>query len=203
LGFKEGEMDHKTLPLMMMMLPCFLIAVAGTTINQSSYSESQHFVWNERNALEEGHHERDLDLDDHPYSERDLDALLSFKEHIISDPSGRLCNWTAQNSKEVCSWYGITCTQHSRRVVAIILPVPIILEDGLYFGDPKLQLGGTLSPSLGSLSSLQTLNLCGNNFTGLIPPQLGHLKALRLLNLSFNDGLEGSIPKSLSNCTGL
>jgi hypothetical protein len=60
------------------------------------------------------------------HEKRDVEALLSFKKHIKSDPSGKLSNWTAENSKEVCSWYGITCRQHTRRVVAVILPVFMI-----------------------------------------------------------------------------
>jgi Leucine-rich repeat (LRR) protein len=56
--------------------------------------------------------------------------------------------------------------------------------------DPELQLEGTLSPSLGNLSLLHTLNLSGNNFTGGIPPEFGQLKALRILDLSFNYMLE-------------
>lgn len=181
-------MDDKRLVLMMMMLivHSFIVwvasLVAATTINHSRwnpyvhthqlqedglydghlYSESQGFVWNGRNAhvVEEAHGFRSVSIDSH--EKREVQALLSFKKHIKRDPSGKLSNWTAKNSKEVCPWYGITCTRHTRRVVAIILHNS---------DDSELRLGGTLFPSLGNLSLLQTLNLSGNDLTGGIPPE--------------------------------
>jgi len=118
----------------------------------------------------------------------DVEALLSFRNAVRSNPSGSLLNWTAQNSQNVCSWNGVWCKKRTNRVVAITLPG---------FG-----LEGSLSPSLGSLSFLRTLNLSGNNLAGRIPPELGQLKELGILDLSTNF-LSGPIPKSLCNCTRL
>jgi Leucine-rich repeat (LRR) protein len=162
-------MDH------ILMLLCFLIMVATLPVSAATV--------NGRAMLEDAH------------EKRDVEALLSFKKHIKSDPSGRLSDWTAENSQNVCSWHGITCRGHTRRVVAIILPVLVPLLD------TNLRLEGTLSASLGNLSLLQTLNLNGNNLTGGIPPDFGRLKALRILDLSWNN-LGGSI-QALCNCTRL
>lgn len=208
-------MDHKgVVPL---MLGCFVIIVAtvipcAAAINcslsklhsptyggahVSGYYATDESVLNGRTMLENSH-ESSMD----PHERKEVEALLSFKSHIKSDPSGRLSNWTADNSKGVCSWYGITCRPHTRRVVAIIFPAPVDVDD---HGIPRygLQLGGTISPSLGNLSLLQTLNLSNNNFIGRIPPEFGQLKWLEILDLSSNYFLGGSIPKALCNCTRL
>jgi hypothetical protein len=79
------------------------------------------------------------------YDKRDLDALLSFRNAITRDPYGLLSNWTAENSEKMCSWYGIRCILHTTRVVSIDLTFDL--------------LEGTLSPSLGNLSLLNTLNI--------------------------------------------
>jgi len=56
------------------------------------------------------------------HEQRDVAALLSFKSCITSDPSGKLSNWTAHNSHNICSsWYGIRCRPHTNRVVPIDL----------------------------------------------------------------------------------
>jgi LRR receptor-like serine/threonine-protein kinase FLS2 len=107
---------------------------------------------------------------------------LSFRRAITADPRGLLSNWTAQNSANICSWYGILCRKHSRRVAAIDLR--------------GSGLEGTLSPSLGNLSLLHSLDLLGNKLTGGIPPEFRQLKALRRLDLSKNL-LSGSIPVEL------
>ena len=94
---------------------------------------------------------------------RDLDALLAFRKAVTSDPYGWLSNWTANNAKNMCSsWFGVSCRQQTRRVVAIELSAG--------FFDNRL--GGTISPSLGNLSLLRTFNLSNNWFVGKIPPRV-------------------------------
>jgi Leucine-rich repeat (LRR) protein len=169
------------------MLLCFVIMAAETIDYSSGKPWEEHVmggfssheaVLNGRNMQEEAR-----------VHERDLNALLAFKKAITYDPSGSLSNWTAQNSHNICSWYGVRCRPHSTRVVQIDLS--------------SSGLEGILSSSLGSLSLLKTMNLSGNNFTGGIPPEFGRLKALRILDLSGNWMLGGSVPKSLLNCTHL
>ncbi|PSS07259.1 Receptor-like protein kinase, partial [Actinidia chinensis var. chinensis] len=56
---------------------------------------------------------------------------------------------------------------------------------------------GSITSSLGNLSSITSINLAMNGLTGLIPPELGHLVHLEALELSHND-LEGEdIPSSI------
>lgn len=119
---------------------------------------------------------------------RDVSALLSFRNAVISDPFGSLLNWTPHNSHNVCSWNGIRCRNDMNRVVAITLV--------------GLGLQGILSPYLGSLSFLRTLNLSGNYLSGKIPPELGQLKSLGILNLRYNM-ISSPVAISLSNCTRL
>lgn len=52
---------------------------------------------------------------------RDIDALLSFRKAITIDPFGKLSDWTAENSENICSWYGIFCLKNTTRVIAVDL----------------------------------------------------------------------------------
>ena len=55
------------------------------------------------------------------HEKSDLEALLSFKKVITSNPLGRLSNWVAKKSDNICSWFGIHWRKHTSRVVAIDL----------------------------------------------------------------------------------
>ena len=61
---------------------------------------------------------------------------------------------------------------------------------------------GEIPAELGSLSSLQTLDLGANQLTGEIPTQLGDLSSLEWLFLSGNQ-LTGELPQSLTGLTML
>jgi hypothetical protein len=134
------------------------------------------------------------------HEKRDLDALLSFRKAITSDPLEMLFNWTAENSHNICSWYGIRCTQYTRRVVAIDLSpstTGVAFDSGGHRNvEYRAGLKGTLSSSLSILSLLHRLDLSGNFLMGTIPLQFGHLKALRVLDLSYN-AINVSIPIEL------
>nr|CAB3486428.1 unnamed protein product [Digitaria exilis] len=113
-------------------------------------------------------------------------ALLSAKS-ALSDPSGSLASWNA--STRLCTWRGVMCSRrHPGRIVALSID--------------SMGLGGRVSPFLGNLSFLRTLDLGNNYLVGPIPPELGRLGRLRLLNLSVNS-LEGGIPAALGMCTQL
>ncbi|KQJ93382.2 tyrosine-sulfated glycopeptide receptor 1-like [Brachypodium distachyon] len=72
---------------------------------------------------------------------------------------------------------------------------PKVFELPVYNKSPFMQY---LMPS----AFPKILNLCMNNFTGLIPEKIGQLKALISLNLSSNT-LSGEIPEPISNLTNL
>ncbi|KAK3158542.1 hypothetical protein QOZ80_2AG0138530 [Eleusine coracana subsp. coracana] len=113
-------------------------------------------------------------------------TLLSVKS-ALSDPAGLLASWNASN--RLCSWRGVGCgRRHPRRVVALLLDS---------FG-----LGGQISPFLGNLSFLKSLDLGNNSLVGRIPWQLGRLGHLHVLNLSVNS-LQGDIPTALGRCIQL
>ncbi|KAM7515047.1 hypothetical protein LguiA_004630 [Lonicera macranthoides] len=63
-------------------------------------------------------------------------------------------------------------------------------------------LAGTVTPVIGNLSSLTSLDISYNNFSGSVPEELSHLHHLQYL-LLFNNSFTGAIPASLGNITKL
>ncbi|XP_066308379.1 probable LRR receptor-like serine/threonine-protein kinase At3g47570 [Miscanthus floridulus] len=117
-------------------------------------------------------------------------ALLAFKATAISNGhNDPLASWNRSATGGYCSWEGVRCrgTRH-RRVVALSLP--------------SYGLTGVLSPAIGNLSSLRTLDLSSNGFSGNIPASLGRLRHLHTLNLTRN-AFSGLLPANLSSCTSL
>ncbi|KAK1613332.1 hypothetical protein QYE76_037080 [Lolium multiflorum] len=113
-------------------------------------------------------------------------ALIAFKEKI-SDHSGVLASWN--RSVGYCAWEGITCSKrHRSRVVALDLH--------------SQGLSGTISPAIGNLTFLRTLNLSFNPLYGKIPPSIGSLRRLEYLGLQGNM-ITGTIPSNISHCTSL
>ncbi|KAK3163904.1 hypothetical protein QOZ80_1AG0009960 [Eleusine coracana subsp. coracana] len=85
-------------------------------------------------------------------------ALLAFKAAAYSDA---LASWNRSTAGGFCSWEGVRCGRRHQRVVALRLP--------------SYGLTGVLSPAIGNLTSLRTLNLSKNGFSGDIPASLGRL----------------------------
>ena len=100
-------------------------------------------------------------------------------------------NWTNANNwltdAALGEWHGVDTDARGR-------------VTGLDLG--RNGLVGPIPPELGSLASLETLLLLGNELTGPIPPELGNLTSLRRLYLNGNR-LTGSIPAELGNLTSL
>lgn len=69
-------------------------------------------------------------------------------------------------------------------------------------GMPNNNLSGSLPPSIGNLSNLNSLILYNNNLIGTIPGDIGNLNHLKYLNLSTNQ-LTGNIPASIGNLSQL
>ncbi|KAL0793083.1 hypothetical protein Bca101_064460 [Brassica carinata] len=111
----------------------------------------------------------------------DREALLSFKSQISQIPQSLSFSWDQNTSP--CNWTGVTCNTRNRRVASINLS--------------GHGLSGSISPSIGNLSFLTSLQLQNNQLRGLVPKEITNLFRLRVLNLSSNS-LEGSLPSNLS-----
>ncbi|KAK9901792.1 hypothetical protein M0R45_001954 [Rubus argutus] len=112
--------------------------------------------------------------------------LLEIKS-TLNDSRNMLSNW--QDSDETpCNWTGISCHPQDQRVSAINLPY--------------MQLGGTISPSIGKLSRLQRLALHQNSLHGFIPNEITICSELRALYLRANY-LQGGIPSDIGNLSSL
>ena len=119
-------------------------------------------------------------------NETDKLGLLEFKSLITSDPFQVLASWNESSS--FCHWVGVTCGHNHRRVTRLDLN--------------RRMLGGTISPHIGNLSFLQSLNLRENFLRGEIPPEFGRLSRIRYISLGFNY-LQGGVPVNLSHCSNL
>jgi Leucine-rich repeat (LRR) protein len=119
----------------------------------------------------------------------DMLSLLDFRKEISSDPRGFLTSWNTNSSAaDYCSWNGVTCSRtHPGRVIELKLS--------------SQSLQGRISPSLGNLTFLRTLDLSYNSFFGQLP-LLSRLVRLQDLVLD-NNQLQGLAPDALINCSSL
>ncbi|XP_011003691.1 PREDICTED: probable inactive receptor-like protein kinase At3g56050 [Populus euphratica] len=110
-------------------------------------------------------------------------ALLRFRERVERDPFGVLSNWNEKDGDiDPCSWFGVECSDG--KVVILHLT--------------NLCLGGTLTPQLGRLAYLKSINLRNNSFYGNIPREIGELKELEALDLGYNN-FSGPFPSNFAN----
>ncbi|KAG6626447.1 hypothetical protein CIPAW_15G048800 [Carya illinoinensis] len=116
----------------------------------------------------------------------DKEALISFKSGISKDPSNHLSSWDKDTSP--CNWTGVVCNKSGQRVVGLDLS--------------GSRLVGSISPHVGNLSFIQSLQLQDNQFTGMLPDQIGNLFRLEVLNISFNR-VEVVLPSNISRWTQL
>ncbi|XP_013634451.1 PREDICTED: probable LRR receptor-like serine/threonine-protein kinase At3g47570 [Brassica oleracea var. oleracea] len=119
-------------------------------------------------------------------NETDKKALLDFKSQVSEDKQDVLSSWN--NSSPLCSWKGVTCGLKHKRVTRLDLG--------------GWELVGVISPSIGNLSFLISLDLSNNSIGGTIPHQVGNLFRLEYLDMSYNF-LIGDIPVDLANCSRL
>nr|CAB3446226.1 unnamed protein product [Digitaria exilis] len=104
-------------------------------------------------------------------------ALVAVKSRL-RDEKGVMAQWDI-TSVDPCTWSMVACSP-DKFVISLQMA-----NNGL---------SGTLSPSIGNLSHLQTLRLDRNNLSGLIPLDVAKLPGLTFLDLSFNN-LSGPVPK--------
>ncbi|KAL2663676.1 hypothetical protein AAZV13_02G112800 [Glycine max] len=115
----------------------------------------------------------------------EVQALMSIKNSLV-DPHSVLNNWDT-DAVDPCNWAMVTCSS-DHFVIAL--------------GIPSQSISGTLSPSIGNLTNLQTVLLQDNNITGPIPFEIGRLQKLQTLDLSDNF-FTGQLPDTLSYMKGL
>ncbi|PKI38366.1 hypothetical protein CRG98_041277 [Punica granatum] len=102
----------------------------------------------------------------------------------FSDVANVLLDWDDVHNTDFCSWRGVACDNFSLSVVSLNLS--------------NLNLGGEISPAIGDLRNLQSIDFQGNKLTGQIPDEIGDCSTLIHLDLSDNL-LYGDIPYSISN----
>ncbi|XP_066318272.1 probable LRR receptor-like serine/threonine-protein kinase At5g45780 [Miscanthus floridulus] len=112
-------------------------------------------------------------------------ALMAVKSRL-RDERGVMAHWDIY-SVDPCTWFMVACSP-DKFVVSLQMA-----NNGL---------SGTLSPSIGNLSHLQTMSLQNNRISGEIPPEIGKLINLNALDLSSNEFI-GDIPSSLGQLTRL
>lgn len=105
-----------------------------------------------------------------------VDSLLDFLA-AAGYPQQVAVTWIGSNP---CNgWIGVACDPSSGEIVSIVL---------ISYG-----LTGTISPSLGNLTSLTTLVLSKNALTGPVPDVLITLPSLKTVDVSYNN-LTGPLP---------
>nr|TKW37922.1 hypothetical protein SEVIR_1G080900v2 [Setaria viridis] len=101
-------------------------------------------------------------------NEQEKASLLQFLTGLSQD-NGLTALW--KNDIDCCKWEGVSCSGDGA-----------VVEVSLAFRG----LQGCISPSLGDLSNLQSLNLSCNSFTGSLPSELLTSSSIVVLDVSFN-----------------
>ncbi|KAJ8769909.1 hypothetical protein K2173_008991 [Erythroxylum novogranatense] len=127
-------------------------------------------------------------------SDADREALLAFKASIKKDATDSLYTWVG---RDCCTgeWEGVQCNPDTGRVTQLVFQGDV--RDGGYY------MIGKLSPSLGSLCYLETLQITGmKHITGPIPESFSKLTHLKALVLEDNS-LQGNVPSGLAHLSNL
>ena len=142
------------------------------------------YIWGQSPQLDSNN--KPIDIDQCAfYATGDDRGPLCHQYFAFSVRSG-LSSWDFSQAV-ADSWLGITVND-SNRVTRL--------------GLNNMNLGGSIAPELGNLSSLNILLLYNNQLSGTIPSELGNLSALTDLRLQENN-LIGTIPSELGNLSAL
>ncbi|PAN08546.1 hypothetical protein PAHAL_1G419400 [Panicum hallii] len=110
-------------------------------------------------------------------------TLLEIKKSFRNGGNA-LHDWSGEGaSLGYCSWRGVLCDNVTFAVRALNLS--------------GLNLEGEISPAIGSLKRVVSIDLKSNGLSGQIPDEIGDCSLLETLDLSSNH-LEGDIPFSIS-----
>lgn len=143
----------------------------------------------------------------------DFEALLELKKGIQQDPGKNLDSWNPKSlASDGCpqNWFGVTCEDGNVIAVSLndldlvgnfSLPVIASLQKLRNLSISSNQLTGTIS-NIGSLESIEFLDLSSNVFYGVVPSGVTKLKNLVLVNLSSNNFV-GAIPSGFDSLDGL
>ncbi|KAJ4751070.1 Leucine-rich repeat protein kinase family protein [Rhynchospora pubera] len=120
----------------------------------------------------------------------EVNALKVIRNSLY-DPMNKLRNW---NNGDPCTtnWTGIYCQMESNDNYLHIAEIQLF----------HMNLSGTLSPQLSSLSHLKILDFMWNNISGTIPKEIGSITSLKLVLLNGNQ-LSGYLPTELGNLPNL
>jgi Leucine-rich repeat (LRR) protein len=115
-------------------------------------------------------------------NEKEKNSLLQFIAGLSHD-GGVTMSW--RNGTDCCKWEGITCNGGGA-----------VMEVAL----ASRSLEGSISPSLGKLTSLLHLNLSYNSLSGNLPSELLSSGSITVLDVSFNS-LNGALQESHPSIT--
>ncbi|KAJ0042125.1 hypothetical protein Pint_17300 [Pistacia integerrima] len=121
-------------------------------------------------------------------------ALMAIKASF-SNVVNVLLDWDDVHNSDFCSWRGVFCDNATLSVVSLYVLCSLLLCTTMNLS--SLNLGGEISPAIGDLSNLQSIDFQGNKLTGQIPDEIGNCASLVHLDLSDNS-LFGDIPFSMS-----
>ena len=144
------------------------------------------YIWGQSPQLDSNN--KPIDVDQCAfYATGDDKGPLCYQYFAFSDSSILVLSSWDFSQVVLSGWTGVTVNSSNG-----------VIQLGL----SNLNLGGSIAPELGKLSSLTTLNLDGNKLRDSIPSSLGNLSSLIALGL-YNNNLSGPIPSSLGNLSSL
>ena len=165
----------------------------------TSPSDLQNSNTPQKNALDWIIHydKRKLQSDSNHLIQRYILAVIYFSTggNVLSkDNFWTVCgNLNFLSSVHECNWK----YKHKKRLLGVISCNEDSYVTNLLLSGCKLQ--GSLPSEVGHLSTLETLTLSDNSFSGSIPSTIGnHMKSLEYLSLDSNR-LSGIIPEELGN----